>query len=84
MTNGSVAISEGCLRRARLGDYVAKAMDVTAVQRWKPAGAVYAHAASELGLEPHQARVADAAGSASLGGTWILMISCTKQKHIMD
>lgn len=66
MTNGSVAISEGCLRRARLG--VAKAMDVTAVQRWKPAGAVYAHTAAELGLAPDQARAGDAAGSASLGG----------------
>ena len=58
MTNGSVAISEGCLQRAGLGGYVAKAMDVTAVQRWKPASAVYAHAAAELGLAPDQARMA--------------------------
>lgn len=56
MTNGSVSISEGCLQRAGLAGAVAKAMDVTAVQRWKPAGAVYAHAAAQLGLAPDQAR----------------------------
>lgn len=68
MTNGSVAISEGCLGRARLGNFVAKAMDVTTVQRWKPAGAVYAHAAAELGLEPEQARAARRCWQRMMGG----------------
>ncbi|KAK9831974.1 hypothetical protein WJX81_004672 [Elliptochloris bilobata] len=58
MTNGSVSISEGCLRRASLEGLVVKAMDVTAVQRWKPAGAVYAHVARELGLAPYQVMLA--------------------------
>ena len=81
MTNGSVAISEGCLRRARLGEYVAKAMDVTAVQRWKPAGAVYAHAAAELGLEPEQARAAQCCCQRIPGGIRKLIIACTEQKQ---
>ena len=80
MTNGSVAISEGCLWRARLGGHVARAMDVTAVQRWKPAGAVYAHAASELGYAPEQARAAPVLLAAHpWEDTWTLVVSCAEQ-----
>jgi len=68
MTNGSVAISEGCLARAGLAGAVAKAMDVTAVRRWKPAREVYAHAARELGLTPDQAR--PQRGSAACWWLW--------------
>ncbi len=71
MTNGSVAISEGCLARAGLAGAVARAMDVTAVRRWKPAREVYAHAARELGLAPDQARLwQGSAGPAGCRGRW--------------
>ena len=57
MTNGSVRTSKGSLQRAGLDFYVAEAMDISMVQRWKPHASVYEYAAKQLGLRPDQACV---------------------------
>jgi FMN phosphatase YigB (HAD superfamily) len=54
MTNGSAAITRGCLQRAGLEPYIVDVMDIAMVQRWKPHASVYTRAAKQLGLPPEQ------------------------------
>ena len=54
MTNGSIAITEGLLDRARLKQYVTKVMDITQPQAWKPSPKAYNFAVKQLGLQSEQ------------------------------
>ena len=57
MTNGSVAITEGLLRRSGLDDHVCLKLDVAGPQKWKPAKEAYHYAVDRLQLQgaPEQA-----------------------------
>lgn len=52
LSNGGVESTRGLLERCGLLPLVARVMGVDEVRRYKPAGAVYLHAARTLGLDP--------------------------------
>ena len=54
MTNGSIAITKGLLRREQLEQYVAEVMDVTQPKAWKPSSLAYDFAVKQLDLKADQ------------------------------
>ena len=54
MTNGSIAITQGLLEKAKLELYVTKMMDITQPQAWKPSPKAYHFAVQQLQLQPEQ------------------------------
>lgn len=54
LTNGSAKTTRQMFRQAGLGDAIEKFISIDEVQRWKPASAVYLHAAQSLDLAPAQ------------------------------
>lgn len=52
LTNGSAEITGELLQRAGVDAYVHRMLSVDDVQRWKPAPAVYLHAARTCGVPP--------------------------------
>ena len=50
LTNGSASIARGLLERAGLDELVERHLDVTEVNRWKPAPEPYLHACRALGV----------------------------------
>ena len=54
LTNGSAALTAAFVERAGLRSYVERVISVQEAGTWKPAAAVYRHAAAALGVEPGQ------------------------------
>jgi 2-haloacid dehalogenase len=54
LTNGSVAMTTSLLERAGLDPLFTRVISIDDVERWKPAPAVYRHAADVMGVEPGQ------------------------------
>lgn len=52
LTNGAAATTEGLLARAGLDQYVERTISIDEVAAWKPAAAVYRHAAANCGVAP--------------------------------
>lgn len=50
LTNGAASVTEAFLTRAGLSDLVERVITVEEVQRWKPPGGVYRHAAQTVGV----------------------------------
>jgi 2-haloacid dehalogenase len=78
LTNGTTQIARGLLARAGLEALVERNLDVSEVQRWKPAPDPYLYACRELGVEPAQAVLVavhpwDVHGArrAGLHGAWL-------------
>lgn len=54
LTNGSAKITAKLFSDAGLDDRIERIVTIEEIQRWKPAAAVYRHAASTLGVAPEQ------------------------------
>jgi hypothetical protein len=54
MTNGSVEITEGCLKRSGLDKQVSNMWDINQAGFFKPHPRVYKYVLEQLGLEPEQ------------------------------
>jgi 2-haloacid dehalogenase len=52
LTNGSAAVTTALLDRAGLRALVTRVISIDEVHQWKPAPAVYRHAAEAMGVEP--------------------------------
>ena len=61
MTNGSVATTNGLLRRAQLEQYVDVVMDISQPKAWKPSSAAYTYAVKQLKLQQEQVSLSIAA-----------------------
>jgi 2-haloacid dehalogenase len=78
LTNGSAEMARGLMERAGLDALVDRNLDVTQVQRWKPAPEPYLYACHELGVAPADATLIavhpwDVHGAvrAGLRGAWL-------------
>jgi 2-haloacid dehalogenase len=54
LTNGSAATTTSLLERSGLDRFITRVISIDEVRQWKPARAVYRHAAAVLGVEPGQ------------------------------
>lgn len=72
LTNGSADVTEAMLERNGLCNLVNEVVSIAEISRWKPAQAVYDHAAARMGLTPDRmalfaAHPWDCAGAARAG-----------------
>jgi 2-haloacid dehalogenase len=78
LTNGSAAYTQDLLERAGVSNLVERTLDVSQVQRWKPAPEPYRYACRALGVDPAAAAMIAAhpwdvhgAKCAGLRGAWL-------------
>jgi 2-haloacid dehalogenase len=64
MTNGSVEITDGCMKRSGLDKHVSNMWDINQAGFFKPHPRVYKYVLEQLGLEPEQV-------SPLPGNTWV-------------